>query len=173
MAEPSDHYQQHHEVSAPRVDLRVFRQGWRVRTRLDALRADGSITADQWQAAIEYRDAWTRVLADGGGDPGTMRIGRGSNDPHARLWGHLETLSRLRMTETRIGSLATWLCRRCLVEDAPWREIGRQLHRDHKTARDWTIEAVRALALAWAAQRRGGLDASPERKTPRRPPAAS
>ncbi len=144
-----------------------------MQTRLDALRRDGLISADQWQAAIEYRAAWMRVLADGGGDPGAVRIGGGLNDPHARLLGHLDTMTRLREAEMRIGSLATWLCRRCVVEDQPWREIGRQLHRDHKTARDWTGEALRGFALVWAARRRGGLDGLRVRPTPRRPVRAS
>ena len=136
------------ELEVPRVDATAFRQGWRVRTRLDRLRADGRISAGTWQAADEYRDAWDRVLAQGGwSEPG--RVGGSGSDPHHRLVSLLTTLTRLRAVEEAIGRLASDLCRACAVQDRSWAWIARAYHRNPETVRDWTADALQLLAAAW------------------------
>ena len=154
-ARPTPEFRRHHDVEDPRVDERSARRAWIVRTRLDQLLADGMISRGQWQAAVEYRDAWARVYAQGGGsEPGGMRVSGAANDGHQRMLDRLDTLTRLRITEQRLGGLATWLVYRCVVEDMTWREMGKRAgNRDHKTMRRWTADALRLLAPAWAKRR--------------------
>jgi hypothetical protein len=55
---PTALYRQHHDVEAPHVDDRHFRQAWRVLTRLDGLLADKASTAAEWHAAADFRELW-------------------------------------------------------------------------------------------------------------------
>ena len=166
---PSADLGQHVEaIDPPRIDDRAFRQGWRVRTRLDALLAADRITSGQWQAAVEYRDAFSRVLADGGGSPGGYRVSGGSG--HDRLLGLLDTISRLRAVDGRIGAHLARLCHLCVVEDRSWAAIAAILDRcNPETARDRTVVALRSLAVAWAGTRRGASDASTGPENPSSP----
>lgn len=152
-------------IEPPRVDASSFRQGWRVRTRLDALLAAGKIAPAVWQAAVEYRDAWARVLAGSGGVPGN-RI-TGGADMHDRQIALLGALAVLTAIERRIGAHRTALCVACVVEDRSWPAIGRLFGCSNHTAETWTIEALRALAAAWATRQEGGRDGSTE--PPERP----
>lgn len=154
----ADRARQAEAIEPPRIDARVFRQGWRVRTRLDSLLAARRITPGQWQAAVEYRDAWARVLQAGGGSPGSFRVSGGA-DRHLRLYGLLDTISRLRAVEASIGRDAARLCIACAVEDRSWASTAATWGRNPETLRDWTAQAVRALARAWAGARRGAPDA--------------
>jgi DNA-directed RNA polymerase specialized sigma24 family protein len=144
------------EIEPPRVDAATFRQGWRVRTRLDALRSAGRINLEVWQAAVEYRAAYDRWQASGGGEL-AGRISGGA-DAHDRMLGLVDTLATLTAVERRIGRLATALCVACVVEDLSWPEIGRRCGRSNHTAEAWTVRALRALARAWATRREGGPD---------------
>jgi hypothetical protein len=145
-------------IEPPRVDASTFRQGWRVRTRLDSLLADHRISAGAWQAAVEYRDAWARVLAAGGGSPGGYRVS-GAADPHRRVLGLLDTISRLRVVHRAIGADFATLCFACAVEDRSWASTAAAWSRNPETVRDQTARAVRALAQAWAGTRRGASGA--------------
>jgi hypothetical protein len=163
---PTQDRAQHVEaIEAPRVDAAAFRQGWRVHTRLDRLLADDRITPGEWQSAVEYRDAWARILGAAGGDLGGARVS-GGRDHHDRLLGQLGTLAQLRAVEARIGRLASALCVACIVEDRAWAWVALQCHRNPETVRDWTALAIRALAGAWAGRRGGGF---PDRLTPGTP----
>jgi hypothetical protein len=166
--QPSDAYRQHHhDIDPPRVDAVTFRQGWRVRTRLDALLASRRITSGHWQAAVEYRDAWGRVLA-AGGSPGGYRVS-GAIDPHHRVLGLLATVTRLRVVHAAIGADFATLCFACAVEDRSWASIAAAHRRNPETERDRAVRALRALASAWAGTRLGDLDvSSPPRHAPRR-----
>jgi hypothetical protein len=148
-AKPSPFYLAHHDVEDPRVDERAFRQGWRVRTRLDQLLADARITRCEWQAASEYRDAWVRALAIG--RVGELRFiaAAGRGNPHDRLLNLVGAIDRLRIVDAAIGDLATSLVVACVVEDLSWAAIARQCHRNPETVRDWTVVAIRALTRAW------------------------
>lgn len=155
---PTDLGQHVEAIEPPRVDATTFRQGWRVRTRLDSLLSDRRITSGQWQAAVEYRDAWARVLQARRGSPDGMLRVSGGSDAHHRLLGLIDTISRLRTVEAAIGRLAAPLCFACVVEDRSWASIAAKFYRNPETVRDWTVLALRALAVAWAGGQRGGLD---------------
>jgi hypothetical protein len=159
-------------IEPPRVDAASFRQGWRIRTRLDALLAAGRINAGVWQAAVEYRDAWARVWASRGGELGGTRVS-GGLDLHGRQIGLVDTVAALDAVERRIGRLATALCVACVVEDLSWPEIGRRCGRSNHTVVAWTVLALRALAVAWATRRPGGRDGFRARPAPRRRVRAS
>jgi hypothetical protein len=159
-------------IEPPAVDASSFRQGWRVRTRLDALLAAGRINAGVWQAAVEYRDAWARVWAGRGGELGGTRVS-GGLDLHRRQIGLVDTVAALDAIERRLGRLATSLCVACVVEDLSWPEIGRRCGRSNHTAVAWTVLALRALARAWATRPGRGRDGFAMRPEPRRRVRAS
>jgi hypothetical protein len=141
---------QHAEgIDAPRVDATAFRQGWRVRTRLDALLADGLIQPGERQAAVEYRAAWERVITVAAVGNARLVRSSGGGGPHVRLMAIAGTIERLRVIEAAIGVMADRLCFACAVEDQPWSSMARHHGRDPKTIRVWTAAALRDLATAW------------------------
>jgi hypothetical protein len=150
MTAPSLAYRQHHDVEAPRVDTRAFRQGWRVVTRLDGLLAAGLIAPGVWQAAAEYRAAWDALQRTSTGGGSSLRDGYGAGAGRA---GALDRAACVRAAEVAIGPRATTLCRACAVEDLSWRSLGLRLGVRDVTAQAWTVHALIALARAW---RRGG-----------------
>jgi len=151
-------------IEAPRVDAASFRQGWRVRTRLDGLLASGRIAGDEWQAAVEYRDAYARIWAGRGGDLAGVRTSGGA-DLHDRQIALVGTQALLDAVERHIGPCATGFCVACIVLDLSWSEIGRRCGRSYHTAEAWTADAIRALACAWATRqelRSDGFKVPPE-----------
>jgi len=148
MVKPSTEFTKHHDVEAPRVDAAEFRQGWRVRTRLDQLRADGRITRGEWQAATEYRSAFEIARYASPPAAGSGVDHAGSSD--AGLLAKLAAVRRLREVEATIGKLATALVVACVVTDLSWAAIARHCLRNPETVRDWTCLAIRAMAVAWA-----------------------
>lgn len=153
-AQPSPEFRQHHDVEAPQVDASAFRQGFRVRTRLDRLLLDGRITSGQWQVADEYRCAWAIALRLGGLSGAQLGRVSGHSDPHESALANLATIERLRLAEIAIGNRNARLCFACFVEDRSWAEIGREFHRNPETVREWTVSALYALSRAWG--RAGG-----------------
>jgi hypothetical protein len=145
---PSSERTQHAEaIEAPRVDARVFRQGWLVRTRLDALFADGHIDADIWQAAREYRHCVERSspLASG------LRLERssGESDAHARQWKLSKAARRVREVEAWLGPDCTRFCRSLVVEDCSWRKLGRETGCDRESARRIAPFVLQSLWWGW------------------------
>lgn len=139
--QPSEAFRQHHEVEAPRVDHRAFRQGWRVRLRLDALLDDGSITPGEWQSASEYRAAHDALTSAGHGP--------GSSSPSGGRDARLDRTARIRAVNAAIGPDAAALCHACAVLDLSWRALGARLGVRDVTAMGRTVGALRALARAW------------------------
>jgi DNA-binding transcriptional ArsR family regulator len=138
------------DVEDPRVDERAFRQGWRIRTRLDQLLVDQRISAGEWQAATEFRSAWLsarELTARESGGSG-IRIAGGRTTDAATI-ARLEAAKRVRIVEITLGKLAIALVVACVVEDLSWAAIGRHLHRDAETVRDWTVVAIGALSRVW------------------------
>ena len=135
---PSALYRQHHDVEAPRVDDRHFRQAWRVLTRLDGLLADKAITAAEWHAAADYRELWDRFSRAALIRSPIGRASMGTAGYHAfdiPLAGELDALARLREVRRVLGD---WPCTLLYL-------AGRQYRCDPKTARAWVIAAIKAL----------------------------
>ena len=172
--QPSPEFRRHHDVDPPQVDATAFRQGWQVRTRLDALLAADRITAEEWQAADAYRRTWAVARELATVEPGTLRIAGGSS-PDNRVVSLLDAVTRLRVVEALVGGLRARLLLACLVHDLPWAETARYLRRDPETVRDWTVAAIHALSRAWeTATGRRATDPLPEQPThPDRPQRAS
>lgn len=139
-------------IDPPRIDAVTFRQGWRVRTRLDALLAAGRIEAGTWQAAAEYRAAWETLLRSSAGTAPGLRV-KGQGGASGGEAATLDRAARIRSVEIAIGAEAASLCRACAVEDLSWRTLGVRLGVRDVTAQARTVIALRALAMAW---RRGG-----------------
>ena len=62
----------------------------------------------------------------------------------------LDALRALSGARKRLGASAWGLLEACVIDDLSWNEIGRCLGVDHKTARAWTITAIKGLALVAA-----------------------
>jgi len=183
MAEPSALYRQHFDVEAPRVDAGAFRQGWRVRSRLDVLLDEGAIDNAAYEAGRRFRRAWEIAFAERA--PALMAFtarstGRAGAGPVDRL----AALARLRRIAEALGPFDCRLLEQCVVLDLAWTAIGRQHQVADTTARRWTIAALRRLGELPAPDRparepggaraaSGDLGAAPERGTARRPVAAS
>ena len=145
---PSALYRQHHDVEAPRVDARHFRQAWRVLTRLDGLLADHAITSAEWHAAADFRELWDQVARSA-----LLRspIGRasmgiaGHRAFDGSLAGELDAHNRLREIRRRLGAFACTLLYLSVVWDLSWAALGPEYDCDPKTARAWVIAAIKAL----------------------------
>lgn len=161
-AKPTREFRRHHDVDEPRVDHRAFRQGWRIRTRLDQLLADDRITRGEWQAASAYRDAWASAREITRADEPGMISSPGAGSPDAAMIAKLDAVEKLRRVEDAIGPFAASLVRCCVVHDMTWAATARYCQRNPETIRDWTVFAIRSLAGAWAGlgRRDGGARAS-------------
>lgn len=167
---PTRELRQHHDVEAPRVDERAFRQGWIIRTRLDQLLNDERITRGEYQSATEFRAAWISARELRGPEGGMIRVA-GARDRDAATIARLEAARRVRVVEHSLGRLAFALVTACVIEDLSWASIAKYCHRNPETIRDWTVSAIRGLARAWAVAT-GRQDADPPVRRRGRPRAA-
>jgi hypothetical protein len=139
----------HHDIEAPQVDARAFRQGWKVSTRLDGLLRDELITPGAWQAAVDFRATWERGFGIGLGASGELLGSRTSNAARCSD-GKLDALAWLRDISRRIGVRRLWLIERCVLHDYPWLRTAEMLRVSDKTARSWTAVALLDLRKAVA-----------------------
>jgi hypothetical protein len=142
---PSPFFRQHHGVEPPAIDFGQWRPYWRVRTRLDRLLLDGAITPQEWSVAAALRATMEAARA------AMLPTRSWDREPHGRSPGpalarRADALARLDGVRANLGSFALWLLEACLADDASWRYLGARLGVDPKTARAWTIAAIRALA---------------------------
>jgi hypothetical protein len=144
---PSAHFRQHHRVEAPRIDAGHFRPSWRVKTRLDGLLTSGAITPREALASVLYRMHWEFAFADVWPVAVlTERTAAGAWTADKAAISRLDALAQLRELRRRLGDFICDLVESCVVEDCSWAELGRRLRVDPKTARTWTIMALRELA---------------------------
>jgi predicted ATPase len=68
---------------------------------------------------------------------------------HASLMARLDRLGSAAKEVAQIGACIGRTCAACALHDPPWRDLGRRLDRDRETARDWTVVALQAMAVAW------------------------
>jgi hypothetical protein len=63
-------------------------------------------------------------------------------------WGErqLAAVARLKQVAAELGGVAYGLLELAIVDELCWAAIGRRLQVDGKTARSWTVAAVKALA---------------------------
>jgi hypothetical protein len=150
---PTVSYARHHDVDPPRVDASTFRQGWRIRTRLDALHIAGLISAGEYQTGVEFRAACDRVRGMGAQTAPDIRAG-GSGRPdgaHGAMLSIVAAQSRLRVVDAQLGPLFSLLCVQCCVHDVSWAHLGRVVHVDPKTARSYAVMALHRLGWVWIA----------------------
>jgi hypothetical protein len=152
-APSEDRTRQAEAIDPPRVDARVFRQGWRIRTRLDALHIAGLISAGEWQTGHDFRAACDRVRGVGERAAPDIRAGSGGrpDGAHGAMLSMVATQSRLNAVEAQLGPLFSRLCVWCCVHDVSWAHLGRVVHVDAKTARSYTVMALHRLGFVWIA----------------------
>ena len=152
-APSEDRTRQADAIDPPRVDARVFRQGWRIRTRLDALHIAGLISAGEWQTGHDFRAAYDRVRGVGERGAPDIRAG-GSGRPdgaHGAMLSAIAAAARLREVDAQLGPLFSLLCVQCCVHDVAWAHLGRVVHVDPKTARSYAVMALHRLGWVWIA----------------------
>jgi hypothetical protein len=143
---PSAEYLAHHDVDAPRVDLTVFRQGWRVRSRFAQLVSDQAIDAQTFVAGVQFAVDWEVAYGRGRSAPLMIMPGGGGADEHSRMAERLDAVTQLREAGEHLGPLAMQLVEQCVVHDLAWAAIARSHSVTAPTARRWTIAALKHLA---------------------------
>jgi hypothetical protein len=109
-----------------------------------------AITLREWRAALEYRALWETAFGDLLAAP-QRAAHRSRGHPTERYTvERLDALRALRGARKRLVERAWGLLEACVIDDLSWSEIGRCLGVDHKTARAWTIIAIKELALVAA-----------------------
>jgi hypothetical protein len=143
---PTPELAQHHEIEPPRVDQFAFRQAWRIKTRLDRLLFDGGITPAEWLAAVRFRMVWHRAFVSLWPSPRyDVPAGAGAVDPTTGT--RLDALAEIRELREYLGDMVCDLLELCVIDDISWAALGRRLKIDPKTARAWTLFALKALAI--------------------------
>jgi hypothetical protein len=147
---PSAAYRAHYDVAEPQVDGRAYRPGWRVRTRLENLLRTRAIGPREFRAGCEFRAAVQGAFreqrrAAASYDAGTP-TGGGFSGPRLGRLDYQERLQRVGAVLTQRDSR---LCVACAVEDLPFGEIARREGCSETSARNWTVDALGALADAW------------------------
>jgi hypothetical protein len=144
-ARPTAEFQTHHDIDAPSVDARSFRQAWRVRTRLDGLLRDGFVSLAAYDAGKRWRKDWEMALERSAGtrlDAVGCGNGGASGGPIVRI----AAMGRLRVVADAVGGYAWCMLVLVVAQDRPWTEVGRQLGCAHTTAPRHAAKALTALA---------------------------
>lgn len=144
-ARPTAQFTHHHDVAAPRVDSTAFRQGWQVATRLNALFEAGRVDREAWDIAHEWR-RWVEITTPYRVQSWDMRVDQSRVANDAAMLLRVNAATKLREAAESLGELRTRLLAACVVRDQPWTEIGKLLRASDKTARDYVVEALAALA---------------------------
>jgi hypothetical protein len=146
MPEPSPFYRQHHEVEAPLVDARHFRPGWKVITRLDGLLADGWISAAEFHTAATFREIYDEAQPPSARSTlaGLVTGGSRATLPEPLPY-RLDASKRLMLIQFALGRRRyAWLIL-SVIEDTPWKVLGRRWRIDHRTARKRVAGAIKQL----------------------------
>jgi hypothetical protein len=138
------------QVEPPTIDDREFRPYWRSVAQIDKLLREKVITPREWRAAQRFRAlfeiahrgdlsamAWDKTYLD----DDCRRRSLASPDQH-----RLTALRHLDEMRAQFGAVAFTLVIMICVDNSCWSQIGRRFRIDPKTARSWTIAALRALA---------------------------
>jgi hypothetical protein len=136
---------QHHDVTAPRVDNRAFRQGWRVATRLDGLLEAGRIDREAWDCATEWR-RWAETVTPSRARPWDIRLDISAVSTDAGMLFRVHAATKLREAAAAIGALRANILEAVFLHDCSWRQLAQQLRVSDKTATQRAAEAVVALA---------------------------
>jgi hypothetical protein len=144
---PNRYFRQHYAVDAPQIDAQWFQPAYRVRPRLEQLEIDRAITPRELLAGRMFR-AWAEIVIAGmyparwfGADQRIVK--RSSLD---RISYRIDASNRLHEIHVALGAWTFGLLELHIVKDLDWTPLGKQLNVHRKTARTWTIDALRQLA---------------------------
>jgi DNA-directed RNA polymerase specialized sigma24 family protein len=147
---PTPQFRRHHDVEIPKVDQAAFRQGWRVRTRLNWLLETGKITDEAWDIARVWH-RWCAVI-------GRVRVQEWTERVDVSLSGYDPHLSRvtaatkLREATGALGQRRILCLELTVLDDLAWAQVAYRLGVSEKTAMLRVAEALEALA-DWRAGR--------------------
>jgi hypothetical protein len=143
--QPTPQFQQHHDVERPQVNSTAFRQGWRVRTRLDGLLEAGRIDREAWDAACMWR-RWVERTGSLPAQAWDVRVDRSLVPNDAAALARVQTAAKLRGVADALGPLRNRLLEFAIRDDRSWRQIGDRLGIDGKAAQAWVANAIITLA---------------------------
>ena len=149
MPAPSHFYRQHHRVAAPRIDERHFRPAWKITGRLDELLDRGEINAAEYHAALDFREMTELALGSGVARSlsGGARAARYDASPTIdRIDQRLDARAWLDAVTVQLGGVAVSLLTGFIAADLSWAMLARRFAIDPKTAKAWTLAALRCLA---------------------------
>ncbi|HEY2533942.1 MAG TPA: hypothetical protein VGJ20_39480 [Xanthobacteraceae bacterium] len=146
MAEPNAYFRQHHAVEAPAIDALQFRPFWRVRSRLDQLLIDGAISVPEWRAGQVFRNLAERIISATWRSQWVDRVHVPATNFDRGLAARADAFKQLAAIHAAMGGFAVNLLEAHIVNDERWKDMGGRLGVHPRTARQWTIAAVRALA---------------------------
>jgi hypothetical protein len=142
---PTPQFTSHHNVTAPQVDSTAFRQGWRVATRLDGLLESGRIDREQWDCAQQWR-RWAELIGLSHVQRWDVRPDAPCHPSDLPMLHRVQAAAKLRACSVALGELRVRLLDCCVLRDMSWREIAGLLRMSDKTATQWVVEALSALA---------------------------
>jgi hypothetical protein len=141
---PTPQFTRHHDVAAPQVDSRAFRQGWRVQTRLDSLLEAGRIDREAWDCTQEWR-RWAETVTPFKAQLWDVRMDISSVPTDAGMLLRVRAATKLREAAAALGELRIRLLDACVLKDRSWRDISGLLRISDKTAQNFVVEAITAL----------------------------
>lgn len=148
---PSLQFLAHHAADAPAIDTETFRPAWRKHDHLRGLRDAEEITAYEYASALCFRQVAEHVIVAAWPPPLWLGSGGrrgGSHGAPLTRAGDVEMLGQVRAA---LGPFACGLLEACLIYDFTWDYLGARLGIDPRTARAWTILAIKGLARVPAA----------------------
>jgi hypothetical protein len=143
--EPSPFYRQHVALDAPEINGSSFRPFWRIRTHLDQLALDGTISHAEWLAARQFHRWAAIVLAGAWGSQSLDRTDAAPIADSLILARRIDARDALHRVRSELGPVAFALLEAHIVNDETWRQIARRFAVTPPTARKWVIIALRAL----------------------------
>jgi hypothetical protein len=155
---PNPFYRRHHSpgILGPEISDRMFRQGWRIRDKLQELVGDRLISPGAWLAASQHRDAHALAFSGGVGShldavgAGRRPKGAGKN---AALLEHseaqLDAARRLRAGDRALGPTIVAILRAFVLENLRYCALANRFGTTGKTMKKWVVEIIRALAEIW------------------------
>jgi hypothetical protein len=153
MTAPSAFYRQHRAFEPPQVDDRHFRPAWRSKPPIDGLLRAKAITGREYYAACRFRGLSERAF----GGLLHSRIcfvdnkGGGPKEPPLENLDEIRELRAIAAALARLGRkpdrpIVYELLDAVIVQEVSWTDLAAHHHIDPRTARSWTITAIKALA---------------------------
>jgi hypothetical protein len=144
-ARPTPEFVRHYDVAAPQVDRDAFRPGWQVATRLHALLDLGRIDREEFDFALEWRRC-AEVIAPSHTSSFSPRVDKSVGPADKGMLLRVRAAGWLRECSDALGPLRIKLLEACVLHDRSWVDVAALIRVSDKTAVNYVVEAIEALA---------------------------